>query len=169
MPGFNNAAADRATTRSFHGSIACRHPLPLFLPAIAVVLKALHVNVWTFYYAADSYGWPRVYRRILEANRAANAADPAAQRLVADSLKLVLRTPTQAYTVLADNEVLRRVGAVAEELTAPYAANTPDFLKDLGSSIVKRTKAGKIVNDLEKERSRLHVRGRKQGPGPSDE
>ena len=133
------------------------------------MLKALHVNIWTFYYAADSYGWPRVYRRILEANRHANADDAAAQALVRDSLKLVLRTPTQAYTVLTDNEVLRRVGAVAEELTAPYAASTPDFLKDLGTSIVKRTKAGKIVNDLEKERSRLHVRGRKQGPGPSDE
>ena len=156
----------------FHASAVPRAPLPfLFLPAIAGLFKALHVNVWTFYYAADSYGWPRIYRRLLEANRTANADDPASQRLVRDSLKLVLRTPTQAYSVLADNEILQKVGAVASELGAPYAKNTPDFLKDLGTTIAKRTKTGKIVQDLEKERSRLHVRrqaSRPPPPPPSD-
>ena len=36
-----------------------------------------HLSMWTIYNACKSYGWPKVYRRLLEYNRSLYAAKPS--------------------------------------------------------------------------------------------
>jgi hypothetical protein len=51
---------------------------------------AKHETVWTLYNGCKTYGWPKVYGRLLEQNKALNTANPAMQRKIQELVHLAI-------------------------------------------------------------------------------
>ncbi len=86
------------------------------------------------YKALSAYGWPRVYRRLMEQNRV--LTPKAAQPVVADAVKSALRSPTTAYRGLQTPEVRRFVDRLSgiRPLAMPGALRS---LVELAESLLK--------------------------------
>ena len=84
---------------------------PLALLALLAAKKALAIAI---YNAGSRYGWPRVYRRLLEANL---AVTPEARReAVARALALSFRAPDAAARALQSSDAFKLATHLAENL-----------------------------------------------------
>ena len=97
---------------------------PPFL-LLAGLLLAKKAVLASLYVAAKQYGWPRVYRRLLEANKKLMTSQQ--QHTVRTTIKLAMRLPTQAADLLEkSNEVMEfsRYFAASIRSKWPLAATT---------------------------------------------
>lgn len=84
---------------------------PLLFVGLVLAKKALAVALYT---AGRRYGWPRVYRRLLEANSRVTPRDrqPVVRRVVAHALRM----PSATAAAARDSDVYRVAVASIEEL-----------------------------------------------------
>jgi len=97
----------------------------MVLPLVPIVVKLLALAVakkGAVYMIARQYGFPRLYRRILEANNK-TFSDPATRKSVRDIVKYTFRIPGHIGTALQDSQVAK----VASE-----------FYRDVGKKIFKK-------------------------------
>lgn len=84
---------------------------PLFFVGLLLAKKAVAVSLYT---AGSRYGWPRVYRRLLEAS--ARVTPPGRRPAVARALALTLRAPARGLEALRNSEVGAVLTRAAEDL-----------------------------------------------------
>jgi hypothetical protein len=89
---------------------------PLVLLGALLVKKAAAL---TLYQYGSRYGWPRVYRRILEANR--RLTPPAQQPFVRAAIKAAFIVPAKTGEVIANTEVYRLAMRALEEQQQAHA------------------------------------------------
>lgn len=90
------------------------HPLVILGALLAKKAAAL-----TLYQYGSRYGWPRVYRRILEANR--RLTPPSQQPLVRAAVKAAFIVPARTSEVIANTEVYRLAMRALEEQQREHA------------------------------------------------
>eukprot|EP00937_MAST-01D_sp_MAST-1D-sp2_P007829 g7829.t1 len=117
------------------------HPIAL--------LGGVLLKKWTVYKAASEYGWPRVYRRLLEKNR--EHVPPEHQAGVRMAVSAYIRTPTRVFGAVRDSPY---VGALLQRLTADIASgasnNLPAPVVSLLKTVAQSTEAGKTLSELKK-------------------
>ena len=60
-------------------------------------------GTWGIYAASKQYGIPRIYRRMLEANKMYTPIEQ--QKTVGNSIAKAIRAPTQAYSIVQQSPV----------------------------------------------------------------
>lgn len=122
-----------------------RHINPLFVLPVMIAKKAA---AWAFVEAGSTYGWPRVYRRLLEGTNIYIQSKPQRAR-VKSLIKEAIVIPGRAHKLVFDSEAV----AFAEKMVSS-ARNSPqfkehtkflDFLLPLLESFLKRTGIGRTV------------------------
>ena len=109
---------------------------------------ALLLKKWTVYKAGSEYGWPRVYRRLLEKNREIVPAEHQAD--VKEAIAGVLRSPTQLFSIVRESpDAGRFLHAVATGVRSGARA-LPEPVQILLSTVVKSTEVGKTFSELDK-------------------
>ncbi|CAB9504696.1 expressed unknown protein [Seminavis robusta] len=107
---------------------------------------AKHLSAWTLYNAGRNYGWPRVYRRLLEHNRRFNGANPALQKQTQQLIRLGLEAPVQfAAQIAAQAQIIM---PFLNKLVERATPNVPSFLVAMAKYIVNSQKPVKIMQDL---------------------
>ena len=84
--------------------------------ALGAALLAKKAIAASLYKAGAAYGWPKLYRRLLEVNR--SATPPASRAAVRTALSSAFRLPQTAAAVLQDPAVRDFAAAVAATSTA---------------------------------------------------
>lgn len=124
-----------------------------FLPLLGL-WGAKHISMWTLYNTAKAYGWPRVYRRLLEQNRAMFAQQQQKSGTTKASLqqtqlqsviRLAIRSPPQLARQLSEkaNVVLPYLHQLAERAEPAV----PRFLVVAAKVILNSTKPIKMLQD----------------------
>jgi len=124
----------------------------LALGALILAKKALAVSL---YKAGASYGWPRLYRRLLETNR--RVSPPSSRQLVQRSIASTFRFPQTALSILQDPVLRNFLNALAATSTAkafPVAPGVslatvihaamnlpPSIVQSVANSVTKEGKA----------------------------
>ena len=116
-----------------------------FLPFLGL-WGAKHLSAWTIYNASKAYGWPRVYRRLLEQNRLLNAANPALQKQTQELIRMAIAAPPKFAAQVgrhaeAVTQFLQRIAERAEP-------NLPRFLVAAIKFVVNSQKPVKILQDF---------------------
>ena len=123
-----------------------------FLPLLGL-WGAKHVSMWTLYNTAKAYGWPRVYRRLLEQNRAMFAQQRKSgtvnanlqQSQLQSLIRLAIRSPPQLARQLSEkaNVVMPYLHQLAERAEPAV----PRFLVVAAKVILNSTKPIKMLQD----------------------
>ena len=123
-----------------------------FLPLLGL-WGAKHVSMWTLYNTAKAYGWHRVYRRLLEQNRAMFANQQRGTKVAGTQqkqmqalIRLAIRSPPQLARQLTEkaNVVLPYLQQLAEKAEPAV----PRFLVVAAKVILNSTKPIKILQDV---------------------
>ena len=144
-----------AATPSHHATAIRKREIH-FLPLLGL-WGAKHLSMWTLYNTAKAYGWPRVYRRLLEQNRAMFARgygteqhqqqqQQQQQQQMQSLLRLAIRSPTQLARQLSDqaNTVLPYLQALAERAEPAV----PQFLVVAAKVMLQSAKPIKLLQDV---------------------
>eukprot|EP00941_MAST-03F_sp_MAST-3F-sp1_P003253 g3253.t1 len=137
----------KVTKQTFHHSSRVDfHP---FLFAGGLLAKKAAV-----FAAARSYGWHRIYRRLLEQNKVLTPIEN--QEVVKIALREAMRFPLRAYEMSRDSHVIKFVDRLARSAGENAAGSTkvpplPDFLRHLLEETVGNTKTGKWRKHFEDE------------------
>lgn len=115
-----------------------------FLPILGL-WGAKHVSTWTLYNACKAYGWPRVYRRLLEQNRAVNTNLEAKKRLQY-VVRLAIEAPPQFAAKLS--EYAKVLMPFLQKLAEQAEPNVPRFLVVAAKYVVNSQKPMKIIQDF---------------------
>ena len=110
-------------------------------------------NAWQVLAALETYGYPRLYRRVAEATRHKSLRlSPAQQLTVRDAVKESLRFPVRTYSLLYNHEMVNFGVKWAEEMLRDKQASSllPPALVSAASYIIKNTKLGKYQSLIEK-------------------
>ena len=114
----------------------------------AVLLGGLALKKWTLYKLGSNYGWPLVYRRLLEQNKLRVAAEH--QGKVQQALAKAFRSPAQIFELARDSHV----AAFLQQVTGEGAAMLPRPVRSLLEYVVDSTLGssfgGKVAKDLDK-------------------
>jgi hypothetical protein len=114
----------------------------------AVLLGGLALKKWTLYKLGSNYGWPLVYRRLLEQNKLRVAAEH--QGKVQQALAKAFRSPAQIFELARDSHV----AAFLQQVTGEGAAMLPRPVRSLLDYVVDSTLGstfgGKVAKDLDK-------------------
>lgn len=116
-----------------------------FLPFLGV-WGAKHVSTWTIYNACKAYGWPRVYRRLLEQNKAINASNPALKKATQDLIRMAIEAPPKFAARVGQHAetVITFLQSVAERAEP----NLPRFLVGAIKFVVNSQRPIKILQDF---------------------
>jgi hypothetical protein len=123
----------RSNAREFH---------PLAFLGALVVKKAF------VYSALSKYGFPRVYRRLLEQNRLNVALEH--QPTVKRSIERIFRSPTELFTAALDSQTAAFLRTVIKN----KSTNLPPALLTVAEQVLESSPAGKVVKELEKHRKK---------------
>ena len=109
---------------------------------------ALLLKKWTVYKAGSEYGWPRVYRRLLEKNREIVPVEH--QAAVKLAIGAALRSPTQIFAIVRESpDAGRFLHAVGTGVRSGAGA-LPEPVQALLSTVAKSTEVGKTFTELDK-------------------
>jgi len=114
-------------------------------------------NAWQVLAAVETYGYPRLYRRVAEATRHKTLRLTATQQTtIRGAVKESLRFPVRTYSLLYNHEMVAFGVKWAEEIMKDkqVSALLPPVLVSAASYIIKNTKLGKyqsLIEKLEKE------------------
>jgi hypothetical protein len=100
----------------------------------AILVGAFAVKKLTVFKAAQSYGWPRVYRRIVEGIRA--TLPKSDQEGVQNSIKSAFRLPDKAVTLVTDSGVLNFAKKFSKYIVDKSPVNLPPFMVSLAKTIL---------------------------------
>mmetsp|Transcript_4747 Transcript_4747/g.7207 ORF Transcript_4747/g.7207 Transcript_4747/m.7207 type:complete len:128 (+) Transcript_4747:156-539(+) len=95
------------------------------------------------YYAAESYGFHRIYRRMLEALKKSNL-DDAHMAMVSDNIKHAMRYPSSAYVSLTESHTSRFIVKFSEDVLKK--ADVHPAVLAAANVLFKRTPAGKLID-----------------------
>lgn len=116
-----------------------------FLPLLGL-WGAKHISVWTIYNTCKAYGWPRVYRRLLEQNRLLNATNPALQKSTSELIRMAIEAPPKfAAQVGKHAETVTQFLQSVAERAEP---NLPRFLVAAIKFVVNSQKPVKVLQDF---------------------
>jgi len=118
-------------------------PNPLLLLPFLKAVAVKKVGAFGLYHASKSYGFPRVYRRLLEANRLYTPPERRSQ--VQKSLAQLFRAPSKAYTVVKHSHLYD----LAKSSAANGIPNAPPFLMGILKVIAEKNTWIKILKELE--------------------
>lgn len=146
------AAPDAGTIRRSTGvgaALQLRRGLfhiPLGMGAIALLkmLVIKKIGTFGFYKAAESYGWDRLYRRLLKFNRIATPR--ATQPLVQAGIRTAIKFPPQAYGVFQETHMYK----FAVDVSQSGKALLPGWAINLAESIAGKTDTYKAMKLLER-------------------
>lgn len=127
------------------------HPLLGLLPLIAKNTSILNALA-----AAETYGYHRCYRRVLEYARMTKL--PTAQReVLRQGIKQSLRFPASAYHTLTSSEVYNVVQVYARHVVeaAELDKRVPPFFVPVAKFFLKKTTVGKWFEFIEKNLSKV--------------
>jgi len=106
------------------------------VPGLAFLMK--NATLWNGYLALSAYGWPRVYRRVLEHTR---KHMPEAERArVNASIKQAIRVPGQATTILTESHV----GRFLQNYVDRAVGEKPSLVVVFARTLLDRTAFGKV-------------------------
>lgn len=116
-----------------------------FLPLLGI-WGAKHLSAWTLYNAGKNYGWPRVYRRLLEQNRNFHRTNPAIRARTQSLIRMGLEYPVQFVAHIAEHAqvILPFLNQLVERATPVM----PSFMVTLAKYIMNSQKPVKIMQDL---------------------
>jgi tetratricopeptide (TPR) repeat protein len=115
---------------------------------------ALLVKKGVVYKAANSYGWPRIYKRLLEQTKIHVEIDtrPHVNHLI----KTAIRAPTEAYAAVMDTEVHKALTKIVDVANTSAKTTLPPFLYTLVSTAVEGllpVRAGKDIHSSAKTKT----------------
>jgi hypothetical protein len=100
------------------------------------ILGAVALQKAAFFAAANSYGFHRIYRRLLEQNK--YMVPKAHQKTTAAAIKLSFVAPTQILKIVSDNEyvmlILKNIATGQQEVlkyVPPFMVNMSKTLLDM--------------------------------------
>ena len=118
----------------------------------AMMLGGVLLKKWTVYKLGSNYGWPLVYRRLLEQSQV--HVPPEHRPAVRVALKKAFRSPTQVFVLARDSHV----GAFLQQLIGDGAAALPRPVRGLVEFVVDSTVGstfgGKVVKDIHKKNAK---------------
>lgn len=119
-----------------------------------------HVFLLHIYASLQAYGFHRVYRRLLEANKRL-VDSPKDRRLIQDNIKEAMRFPTKIVDVLEESHTIAFLQKYAKELTTGIEAKAPSFFITAAKILVTKTPIARIFDIIDDWRG-AHRR-KKQG------
>lgn len=103
---------------------------------------------WAFLEAGSKYGWPRVYRRLLETTNA-YIESPLQRKRVRTLIKDSMIVPGKAYKLIFDSETMRFAERVVKEArhSGPFKEHAKffDFFLPFLEAVVTRTGIGRTM------------------------
>ena len=129
----------------------------VFPPALIGALVVKKMAGFGMYQAASNYGWPRVYKRILEQSRVHMPKE--SQKLIRGSVRAAIESPLKIYHVIADSHVgdlARKVSQAATEKGNVSNAGTtpPSFIVSMSHVFAKSLTPIKFLKAIEEEASK---------------
>jgi hypothetical protein len=124
-----------------------------FHPFVIIPFILKQFNVATMIVAANEYGYPRIYRRLLEGLKliSINNINNNQRILLKQHMKSTIRTPSNIYNIVSNHEVTEFMSRyIALLLQHEKIRNVPPFMITLAKIIAKRTTLGKYVDLVEK-------------------
>ena len=119
-----------------------------FLPFLGL-WGAKHMTAWTLYNACKSYGWPKVYRRLLEQNRILHRQAPgnaAIEEAARRAIRLAIEAPPKFAAQLSQHvETLR---PLLDYVTSQAQPRLPEFIVAIAKFILNSQKPVKVVQDM---------------------
>lgn len=138
----------RSLLLSYKSSISSHFPPFLVIPFI---LKQF--NVATMIVAANEYGYPRIYKRLLEGLKliSINNINNNQRTIIKQQIKLAIRTPSNIYNIISNHEVIEFISRyIALLLQHEKIKNVPPFMFTVAKIIAKKTTLGKYVDLIDK-------------------
>ena len=127
----------------------------MFPPALIGALFVKKLTSYAMYQAASNYGWPRVYKRVLELNRIHTPLQH--QETVRFAVRGAIESPLKIYNVITDSKVVDFAKNVAQsneiinDEKFKTSAQPPSFLMGLASIVAKSNTPMKFLSALEEE------------------
>lgn len=116
-----------------------------FLPFLGLWVGK-HLSSWTIYNACKAYGWPKVYRRLLEQNRFANANNSNRQQQVQFVIRQAIEAPPKFAAQLS--EYMTIILPFLETVAKQTEPKLPRFLVVAIKYIINSQKPAKIFHDF---------------------
>jgi len=126
----------------------------VFPPALIGALVVKKMAGFGMYQAASNYGWPRVYKRILEQSRVHMPKE--SQILIRESVRAAIESPLKIYNVIADSHVGDLARKVSQAATEKENAGTrpPSFIVSMSHVFAKSLTPIKFLKAMEEEASK---------------
>ncbi len=120
---------------------------PLLLPMFAFIAKnATFANA---YVAAQTYGFPRLYKRLSEGVKV--LVPKQQQVVVRDAIKLGIRAPVEMYKLSTNLPLVQFLKSYAEMVAqGSVLSKTPPFVVSFAQALMRKTSFGKVLDILEK-------------------
>ncbi len=119
-------------------------------PLIVIFLFLKKYVVYNLYQTANSYGYHRVYRRLLESlrdNKKLNFSHESNRRIKA-AIKEAIRFPTTAMDVIVRPEVVEFLNKSIDYISQTSNNKLPTFMVTFASLLVKQTPFGSVLDFL---------------------
>ena len=116
-----------------------------FLPFLGLWVGK-HLSSWTIYNACKAYGWPKVYRRLLEQNRFANSNNASRQQQVQFVIRQAIEAPPKFAAQLS--EYMTIILPFLQTIAKQTEPNLPRFLVVAIRYIINSQKPAKIFHDF---------------------
>jgi len=132
------------------------HPWLLF-GAVVLAKKAIAGSI---YVAGKKYGWPRVYRRLLEYNRKVTPA--ANQKAVRSAVAAGFRLPGEAFKILQREEVQKFLAVIGDSKFAQSYSVFPGVTLSKVVSAARVLPKGvvdKVASEVAEKSAADHRRG----------
>ena len=142
-------------------------------PRKIVQTRSLHPLLWAgallakksiVYKAASTYGYPRIYKRLLEQTKI--HVEPATRPHVNHLIKTSIRAPTQAYAAVMDTEVHRAITKIIAAGDNTAQTNLPPFMYTLLETAVEGLLPVKATRDVQKAAHTLKKKRTTASPPP---
>lgn len=98
------------------------------------LLGAVLLKKTVFIVAIQRYGFPRLYRRLLEQNRF--IVPTVHQKSTASAIKMAFLKPTQILNIIGENDYVRKILSTLSEGRGQYGSIIPKFLVDLSKILL---------------------------------
>jgi hypothetical protein len=129
----------------------------VFPPALIGALIVKKMAGFGMYQAASNYGWPRVYKRILEQSRIHMPEE--SQVLIRGSVRAAIESPLKIYTAITDSHVgdlARKVSQAAteKETVSNNGTTPPSFIVSMSRIFANTLTPIKFWKAMEEEASK---------------